>query len=291
MKVARPNAGFVLLMVLVVLVVAGTVLAAAARRCAQNATRAAVAHRDLQLRWGTLSCRVTVMPKIEQILDDSRTRQEPVVLEARRTVVLGGLPFHLVVGDEMAKANANTIADFLGDEALRQAMRKLQAGGRGFLEIRLRPTDLSREVPDTSVRFASLDQIFVMPHPSEWIGLASADGSIARRRVTCWGDGRINLLRAELPTLREVLKGDLTESQLARLDAMRREESPPPLSQLLAQLQLTGEQTQMVGALVADQSACHSLWVCVEGPTRRWYRLYVREDRGPDDATEWAFAW
>jgi hypothetical protein len=52
----RPNnPGFVLLMALAILVIAGTILAASARRCCRRAIDAGSAQQDLQVHWGGLT--------------------------------------------------------------------------------------------------------------------------------------------------------------------------------------------------------------------------------------------
>ncbi|MCY2927475.1 MAG: hypothetical protein NT031_18965, partial [Planctomycetota bacterium] len=51
------RSGFVLLLVLAVIALAGAALGAAARLCFQNALTAAQATEELQVRWGFRSCR------------------------------------------------------------------------------------------------------------------------------------------------------------------------------------------------------------------------------------------
>jgi len=283
-----PKPGYALLMVLLVLVVAAAVLSAAARRCADSAVRAYAAQRNLQVHWGALGCRATVLPMAEELLDASATPTEPIIQEARRAVVLGGMRFNLIVSDEQAKANAGALAALYGDDGLKKAVRKLQAGGRGSLEVRLRPVETSEAALERPVRYASLDQVFVLAHPSQWIGPEAGDGAVVRRRLTCWGPGRINLKRAEVVTLREALGGALTESQLASLDDIRRREPEAGVQKILSQLQLTRQQLETVGGAATDRSACHSLWICVEDRTRRWYRLFVEE---ADGASERTYSW
>ena len=55
MRPSRRRSGFVLVMVLVVLAIAATVLAATARRSCALALRAGAAQRDLQVRWAATS--------------------------------------------------------------------------------------------------------------------------------------------------------------------------------------------------------------------------------------------
>ena len=123
MKRKRRQSGFVLLLVLVVLAVGGTLLTIAARRCGQDAIRAAAAQRDLQLRWGQWSCQTTLLPVADQMMQDldaERDAHAAPSCELRQQVRLGELEFTLLVGDESAKANVNTLAargvEFIGPD-------------------------------------------------------------------------------------------------------------------------------------------------------------------------------
>ena len=290
MRRPKPKSGYVLLLVLLVLVVAGTVLAAAARRSADNAVRAAAAQRDLQVHWGALSCRATLLPMAEELLDATAAADEPIIQEARGTVFLGGMRFNLVLSDEQAKVNVGALAAKYGDDRLRNAMRKLQADGRRPLEVRLRPIKTSAD-SEAAACYVSLDQVFVLTHPSQWIGPEPGDGAVVHRRVTCWGSGRINLKRAEVATLREALGGALTDAQLTRLDDIRRHDPEAGLPKILPQLQLSGEQTATVVEAATDTSECHSLWACVEDKTRQWYRLFVEETPANGTAKDWTYSW
>jgi hypothetical protein len=113
-------------------------------------------------------------------------------------------------------------------------------------------------------------------------------------RVTCWGDGRVNLRRAEIPVLREALAGVLSESDLAKLRALREGPDAPTSAKLVGQLGLQKDKAKALAARTTGRSACYSLWVIAEGPTRLWHRFYVagaEGEEGTDPQTGRAFLW
>jgi hypothetical protein len=282
----------VLLVVLLALVVAGTVMVAASRRCAQQAIRAGGAERDLQLRWGTLSCQTAVMPGAEGLLQVHETPETPVVLQVCCPVTLGGIKLSVVIADEQAKANVNTLADRRGDNDMAGLVCKLQGDKADALTVELKP--LTKEASQASAlpRYCSFDQVFAAPQPSQLLGAPpdlAATGPC--RRVTCWGSGEINLRRADLETIREVLGGFLNDAQLAKLDELRRN-GGGDLASAARPLNLAGPQLTEVQHLVTNGSSCHSVWVVAEGKTRRWYSLYVENDAAQDGVPQrWTFSW
>ena len=292
---AKRNSGFALLLVLLVLAVAGTVLAAAARRSGLEALRAHSAQRDLQLRWGALSCRATVLPRASEILDERATTVDPIILEARAEVTLGGIRFAMIVADELGKANANFLADRRGQVALSLALRNLQLLDKEPIPVEPRPSAAAIAQGSTiPIRYYSFDQLLELDSPEQLVGDADGeDGSALRRTLTCWGNGSLNVRRADVPAMRAVLGDIMSDSQLAALDDLRRS-SPnllPP--EMWPYLGMTQAQARQANQRVIPTSNCYSLWVIVEDRTRNWYRFYVQDESKPaaDDRGELSFAW
>ena len=293
MRQASRQRGFVLLMVLLVLVVCGTVMAAVARRCGQGALRAGAARREVQLRWGALSCRDVVLPKAEQLLHDRQTPEKPIVAETRLALTLGGMTFNMVLGDESAKANVNLLAQREGDTVLAGVLRDLQSTERQPLPVELRPAEAAATADNKLPRrYASYDQVLRFDRPSELVSPDEGASAVIRRRITFWTDGPVNLGRAELPVLREVLAGQLGETDLVRIDELRRKGEAFSLAKVFSDLQLGKDQIEALQPLVTDKSTCHSLWIIVDGKTRSWYRLDVeRPGAATDAADRWVFIW
>ena len=289
----RRNSGFVLLMALAILVIAGTVLAATARRSCRGALEAGEAMARLQRRWGALSLRAAVVPLAEEMLNEAAVLRGEPVNWASHSIRLGGVTFHLVVGDEQAKANVNLIAQRRGDRTVGSSVLSLQSGLARALHVVPRPDGPvagSRAIMLPNL-YGSFDQLFEFDHPSELFERDSLRPGAAGR-ITCWGSGRVNFRRAGRTALREVLAGSLDESDVAKILAFRREQPDGTLYELLRHLDLTGKKAQSAGELLTDVSHCRSLWIIAEGRTRRWYRLYV--DQAGDmqnDLGQWIYRW
>ncbi len=323
---AKKEPGMTLLVVLVVLAMAGTVLAISARRSCERAILAATARRDLQVKWGFLSCRAVYLPAAEQLLDEARKPDRPPPICVRRSIVLGGLSFRLLLADQQAKANANLLAARRHDSGLAASLRVLLADQRRPIKIELRPgappAGLISKVPR---RYVSFDQLFVAAGPAALVSFQT-HGKAAFDRVSPWGSGKVNVRRADRTVMREVLKGVLDEEELDKLCRLREQVPDFSLQQFFAELELTGEgdendgsekyeagqqekqkrerkekKEQRLKALrdaLTVTSRCHSLWVSArEGlgrgqPRRRWHRLYVvQEGDAENDAGEWTLTW
>jgi type II secretory pathway component PulK len=294
-KAARRQSGFVLVLVLLVVAICGTIMAASARRCGQNALRAAGGRRELQFRWGASSCQVTVLAAAEKIFEDRKKPEAAPSAEVSGSLMLGGMRFRIILSDESAKANVNRLAEQYSNNSagLISCIGKLQAGGQGILPVELRPTQtVSVNEGDLPIRYGSFDQVFTINQASELTGAHGSQGAAVRARVTFWGDGKINVCRAELPVIRAALAGHISDSQLSTLDKLRRSSSGFSLEEGLAKLQLTKEEIAAILPLATDSSNCFGVWVLAEDNTRNWCRLYVRSyDPNAQTPPRWAFAW
>ncbi|MCX5647500.1 MAG: hypothetical protein NTX40_00140 [Planctomycetota bacterium] len=285
--------GFVLLMVLVVLAIAGTVLAAGARRCGEEALQASAEERTLQQKWGALSLEALLLPLAEQVLTrpDEESAEGPTAI-FRAQVTLGAILFEVVLADEQAKANANLLAHRKGEEGLAESLRVLQAHAREVLQVHLRPIKPSDEAAGTfPVRYASLEQLYAAATPTTLLG-PDAQNPGPASSVTCWGSGQVNLRRVDVAVLREVLSGLLSETDLSKIEDFRRKTPEATATQMLDHLDLGRERRAAVEPLVTDRSLCHSLWTIAVAKTRRVYRLAVLETGAAASAASVrTFAW
>jgi len=146
-------------------------------------------------------------------------------------------------------------------------------------------------IEDTTRLYTSFDQIFKDIDPAVLSGDPGGEPSVDCRRLTCWGSGKVNLKRADLPVLSAVLGQYLNDSQLQALDAMRREMPDAGVYDLLRRLQLTKTQ---LGELIPLVSTGPIVTVYGYAPKGRgtMYRLFVEEDwaEGTPGRTS-VFAW
>ncbi len=298
MRQRNNNSGFVLLMALAILVIAGTILATTSRRCCGRALDASAARRALQVRWGTLSLQATCLAAGEDLLTRDSVEFERPVVWAGRQIVLGGMTFHVVVSDEQAKANVNAIAHSRGDRTVASALSALQSGLSGALHVVPRPQEeavepgapgkLDTELP---ILYGSYEQLFDLGHPSQLFARQSFRPA-AIERVTCWGSGQVNFRRADPAVLREALLGALDDSDVGKILTFRQEHPDGTLGELMKHLDLKSSKALKAADLLTDTSACHSVWIIAEGSTRKWYRLYVQQFVGADSSSgQWVFQW
>ena len=283
--------GFVLLMVLVVLAVAGSLLGVSARRTGEAVLEAGVAARELQRTWAMRSLQAGCLPRAEAILLARAPEDGPAPATVWTTVRLGETPFDVVVSDEQAKANVNLLAAARGRAAVRASVSRL-SDGRWPLQVLLRPVVQASGAIHTPPRvYASLEQVFASASPADLLG-DDADRRGPSERVTCWGSGRVHVRRAGRPVLRETLQETLTEAQLARLVTLREEMPEADIETLLRELELKEAEAAAVRARLVETSTCHSLWLVARGRTRRWFRLTVEEQGdAANDAGRWTFVW
>ncbi len=284
--------GFILVMVLVVLAVCGALLGMAARRCARRALDASEALRQLQLRWGAMSCQATLLPAAEALLRQAELANQEPTAAVNGSVSLGGIEFGLRLADEQAKADANLLAHRQGDRQLTASLRRLQSDRKRPLPVRLRPTRfLSGVISGVPIRYASYDQLLVFQSPSQLVGDAeTAQSPVAR--ITCWAGGKVNLKRADKTVLRRALAGLLDETQIDRLVDYRRKFPDCSLGALLRHLELKRDNRNVLEPLVTATSTCHSLWVVAGDAARRWHRFYVvQQGDEVNDRQLWSFLW
>jgi len=293
------ESGFVLLLVLLVLLLAGVLLTTAARRSCQMALDAARAQRELQVRWGARSCADAILPHAENMLHENEILDGDSIVWRKQWIILGGVRFDMVIGDEQAKANVNILAARRGGN-LTECLRRLSSEERLGTSVRLVPRGRGDEhVPG----YTSLDEVLdfdspgeLMEEDTELLGVSEHITEIrpglATARLTCWTDGRVNFKRSETIVLKEILEGVFTDSQVYDLVCYKQQSPDCLLAEALNSLELSREQVEVAKKLLTDESFCQSVWVGAHGMTRDWYGLYVtRHVAGNPEPRRWRFEW
>lgn len=279
--------GYALLLTLLLLALVATGLAGVTRLGLRRAAAAGEAVETLQRRWTLLSASATLLPLAEDVLKQNGARSKRLDSMAAVSLVLGGQPIDLVLSDEQAKVNANTMLDRLGLPDAERFVRMLVRGNGAVAQVRLSPLQASEGPGGAGAPerlFRTLDQVFPSDDPSEWLASRSP---IAQ--VTCWGDGKLNVRRASREALRALCTPELDLRQIELLLSLRQQSPEQSIDQLLSALQPTEEQAAAARAMLTDKSVCHSLWVTVRGSRRRWDQLFVADGvAGPANLT---FSW
>jgi len=288
--------GFLLLTVLVLLVITGLILVGFARRGSRLAVQARDEAADLQRRWGMWSCQQAILPQAEAILAALTLLQEQAIRRrgaARRggpvtgleplriTQDLGQFRFEMLLADENAKLNLNTIYHHDGPASAARLLPRLTAASG---QLPLRPLPLVTSVGRNRARetdprdlppaFQSWGQVFDLTGLNP-MGDARDRLPELTRRVTLWGNGRLNLRRAADTAAEPVLDLALSGSQTRQLLEKYRLGRETPIAYLLQQLQLPEEGGSRLEKLLTAQSECFSLWVTARSPQRQWRELTV----------------
>lgn len=287
------RAGYVLPMTLVLITLAGIVLATASRRSLQAATEARDAEAALRCRWIQTSCAEVVPPRASYLFEVAETAEKAHPISLSYTLTLGTLPVRIVLSDEHAKVNANTLYHAVGPERTTHQLRRLltdqtdatppgyhadaiEPTNEPLARLRLRPTpraDRARATTAVPV-FGSYDQLFEGASPRQlafpYAGLAPLS-----RSITCWSDGRISFRRASAEVIAVACHRALPLDKAIELVAARTEEPGLGLDDILDRLDLDEDQKQTVRDRLTDRSDYWSMWTAIDSGRRTRYRLDV----------------
>lgn len=286
MRLRTTQGGFVLLMTLALVLLAAVVLASVARRSILGAVEAQDALEELQRRWAMHSGQATMLDAAERLLHEAEIAQQKhtghfyPVAQRRVHLALAGVDYEWVLTDEQAKLNVNRLLSG-GDRAAAQAITSRVAAGQGGYggtqTVDLRPAQLptSNGLQNPALApFGGLEQVFPLATPLE---LAGSEGRYGlAHNVTCWGNGRVNVRRANEAILEQACGEVLHRRDVGVLLEARRQELDLGVDGLLARLAKIDEtQKAKLQAALTDTSACHGVWVIAHGRQRDWYALAV----------------
>ncbi len=275
MSVAANKRAFVLVLVLMVLAVAGVLTGLIATRCAQKGLAASLAQQDLQARWGAISCQSLLLTSPEDHLWSASQGAAPKSC-VQTAVKLGKLQFRLTLADEQAKPNINMLSA-RDAEGLDQKLIQLQLGCRVNLPVRLKPMPYLNGQSAVPVLYGSFDQLFSYSGPSQLVPPREPEIA-ATQCITCWGSGQLNFRRCTQQAMENLLAGVLTQSQVQKLLKFVQSKPDCTLDQMISELKPSPKAAADMRALLIDTSRCHSLWIEIEGVTRNWYCLLVRQE-------------
>ena len=274
----RPR-GYILPMTLALLAIASLMLARVCRDGMRQAVRVHSEADELQRKWGMLSCQATYLGRTASVLEaaEKRSGRPAPILQA--TVNLGGQQFGLRFADESAKVNLNALASQSGMASIEQFVRSEARQNRADVQIHLRPTrlkQLSNGYSPIPV-FASFGQVYDESGASSPLAIESATANL-----TCWGSGKLNVKRASVGALMQMLHGD---RQLIR--RILELQATPENASAENVLGDGADATKSLVKLLGDASDAQSLWI-TSGSRARFAVRQLREN-GQDDVT--VFSW
>jgi len=292
--------GYIMLAVLVCLLVVGMAMTTLAQRSLRLSTTALERQRELQLRWGTLSCQRTILPAAQrlfaQLQEQATDPSVPAPATFTMNVVLGEFQFELLLADENAKLNVNSVYHHRGRAgAERFVNRNLPPQIR--LPVRLdpeakpgKPLDalLADEALPDALR--SWGQVFdfslatgVQDH--RWI-VPQLTG-----RMTLWGQGRLNVRRATDGAIIEACQLVVSAAAARRLQKACRDQPKHQVDLLVKQLNVDDEKQLLLQDMLTEYSSCYSLWTTATSRHLAAQRLSVIQvdDEGVTRTTDFTF--
>lgn len=285
MKLLPRQHGFVLVLVLVILAIAGTVLGVSAYRCSRQVLQASEARQRLQDKWSELCLRCVLLPQVESILQTLEEETNTSVPEIRQTLTLGDSEYTLILADEQAKVNINALVFVHGNDAAvmiqeswpwatcietdldqykyKKSSQDDTADTNTVGESKESPASQpAAEKPKTiavPIVFESPDALLIYKNPRQLILVDSSPSLLGR--LSFWGDGRMNIHRAEMDALTQLLSPLLSATDLGNFENFRQEHPEGNLSELMGVLALGDKTAPLVRGLLTDSSRCFSLWV------------------------------
>lgn len=277
-KQRRRDRGFVLLWTLALLMLASVVMLDLTRRSARSAVQAVQAQDELQRRWAMISCRKAMLRQAEAMLARAEEKKHTTVTAASASQQLGEWQLEVVVSDEQAKANINSLYAALGARRTIPVVQRLAAAVSVFAQLNLRPdpraaidSDSTNEGEPSAPQsgpppFSCWEQIVESSDPNRTREQADA----LARGLTLWGDGRLNVRRATPESIRLFLEPHASSIQIARLLQARQERPNEKLEQWMAALELTPEESAAMGQWLTDQSSCYSVRITARNGQRTY---------------------
>ena len=299
MRQQGSRSGFALLLVLMLVVLASTMLAGLARYSLTRALESQESMEEVQRRWAVASLQATVLEHAEDLLDEAEHGQpldgqppdiyaNKPIAELRVTCRLDQIDYELVLTDEQAKLNVNTLLQKMTPGEARSVVSRLVAqAAQGQTDaVVLRPLTVGANTPKEVLRLPKVGgygQVFQGLFPERLVGSAPSEGAVAS--VTCWGDGKVNLRRAPAKVVEQACTMHLGRDVSNALLAARDRDPYAKLSALLAQLdKVDAARKNKISQCVTDQSQCHGLWIIVHGAQRSWYTLSIDPEGGTGSA-------
>ena len=303
--------GYVLLVVLSALVLVITVLSSLAQISLRRSVAAVDAQRDLQMRWGELTLRRAILKRAGGIFDlrYEKHQQEsagtpPPPPFVRTAITFGGATYDVLLGDEDAKLNLNTIfhqsgasgarsaAAELVDGAVSGAIRMLPAADPVPLEKQLSFEESEDDDAEPSVlnAFESWGQVFDIGQLKSISGSGAVLPNVTTG-ITCWGNGQLNFQRAaDAPIL--ALAKTIVQDREAENMLQRYRENPTMTLQTALQLEVSEpQQREMLARLFSESSTNFSVWIHASsrsGLDRMTFSVSYRDDEGVTRYTTFA---
>lgn len=280
--------GFMLVMTLVLLAIVGTTAVAMARRSMAQSTAAIQAENDLQRVWGMRSVMTLLAGSAEQVIEAAQARQDQPIRSVHFQVTLNRVPLRILLTDEQARPNVDTLADHLGTSQAQSRIMRLmgeeQTSFDEMIPVRLRPLERTtlalagRDVASRSwPRFVGYSAVFEKQDLAVVTGLTEA--SETGTAITCWGDGRLHWTRATPQAIAAVCEDLIGLHHIQTLVRLRQEQPGLGSQEAVGRLNLPHQLQDRLRGRFTDQSRCHAVILSLVQGSRRHTAMRVEEIR------------
>jgi hypothetical protein len=284
--------GFVLVFTLFAISLSFLVLVLVAQTSLQRASRTIDRQRDLQSRWGMLSCQRFAFENRNVLLSETFPSDNPQSKSVTRyfkdfviRVELGNSTAEILVSEESAKANVNTIYQNVSDNQTEEILAEV-SGSRAQL-IHLRPIpDEYKSSPHAGV-FDSFDQVFDVSSENR---LSPNGMKLATKNLTCWS-ARLNVRTASDQAIKVILKPVIGPIFAERIVQARSNLPDASVDEILNEAGVSNEQNNRARRLLSDSADAHSVWVHFSDARRERYSFTVRRQFTDSIVRYYTFYW
>ena len=273
MRRQEQQKGFVLILVIVMLVIVALLSVGMVCRSLGQSVAAAKKGDELQRRWGEISLRHTVLNRAEILLRTAELREGIKQPTLQTTIKLKYHTFYLILSDEQAKLNINTAFRYGGE----QAVRKMLFENAVPWTVRLHPDSRAARNSSYPPAFASWGQVYdfsILPENHHLMLTQLGE------RITCWGNGQLNIHRAESHIIRTACEWVASPQAALALVEWQREHPGGNFERLLREADISDQDRRAFRRVLTDRSRCHSLWTITRNANRSWLRFDVKSADG-----------
>ncbi len=264
--------GFVLVLVLAMLAIAALLSAGLARKSLDQTVAASKRADELQRRWGEISLRHAVLNRAEILLRTSDLAGTPNASSLQTTVKLRDRTFTLVLSDEQAKLNLNAAFRYGKEPAVRKAL----FDGAALWPVRMRPDPRASTNNPYPPAFASWGQVYDFSVFSNTTEKNYGQLTQLGERITCWGNGQLNIYRVDADTIRTVCELVAPPQSVTALLELRQEHPEWDYEKTMKEVDVSDKDRRAFRRVLTDRSRCHALWTITDDTKRSWVRLDVK---------------
>ncbi len=247
--------GFVLLIVVFTLAIACLLLYQLAGVSFERIRSAVDCEKNLRNRWALVSLRQALLSNGPMILQAAEQRRNLIegkagttaeyVRELRGELRLADIDFQVRFEDESAKLNVPALIASRPEVEVKQYMDRLTPAGR------VRP----KRTFETTGPWCWSD-VFEVESGSEGAEQVAS-------RMTLWGNGRLNIYRAERETLNVAWRAAFGHFPPSELTKVLENYPPMPWEKLEGRLGLRQEDQAIASRWFSNESSCYSLCIKV----------------------------